>query len=139
MDQQLVEQVWQRVRASGPDRMQLHSLEAQARETAWACRFLAARAGGQRSRLLLQAARLKLEQSACLRGLGVVTGERFSGQRRPTPDRRRLLEDCCARDLQCLESYTAQCTQSPFGQVYAQLLKGQRQVCQILLMLLGKR
>lgn len=135
------QQIWQRVRPEGIQRMDLRAMQLAALESGAAYRRLAGMLTGANREAARFLASRSREEAAMLSGLHrLSTGTPLPGKAQPAPQgtASQLLEQCYRRTCQALGEYTARSAEGLSGPVYQILAQQAQSQCAQIARLLGE-
>lgn len=141
--QDMEQQVWQRVRANREEgaKTDLRQLQREAMELAAMYRGLLSRMTGRQRE---QAARLyqgEQANAAALAGIGILSHQNREQLKIWQPgkeDLKKLLERCYHRTRRCMMEYMARSAEAEYGVVFEKLAKREGEQCSLIAELLGE-
>ena len=141
-DQNLEQQVWQRVRSCREEgsKNDLRQMQREALELAALYRSLAGQLTGKAREQALQLHRGEKANAAALTGIAMVSrrnGENLKLWQPGKEDPKKLLERCYHRSRRCMTEYLSRSPDGEFGVVFDQMARREGQHCLMILQLLG--
>lgn len=141
MEENQEQQVWSRVLAQPPLRVDVQGLSREAGELAAIYRRLAGSLTGRGRELAWALMEEEQANAACLRGIGVLCGsgpEVVKIWEPGTENGRRLLEKCFHRARRCQGEYMARSVDAEFGEIFRHLADREGAQCVRIAELLGR-